>query len=98
MRQAHPLRAMSTEEERALQRAAKATSERVDVVRRAQALLSVRAGASYTHAGFEAGYKGGDSASQVGGRFNPQGPAAVATPAGRGGKGLCTLAHQERGV
>ena len=96
MRQAHPLRAMSTEEERALQRAAKATSERVDVVRRAQALLSVRAGASYTHAAFEAGYKSGDSASQLVERFNQQGLAAVHIAAGRGRKARYTLAQRER--
>jgi len=46
MRATHPLRAMTLDEERAVQRAAKATSERVDVVKRARALLGVRAGQS----------------------------------------------------
>ena len=57
MRAAHPLRAMIPEEERALQRTATATTERVDVVKRARALLAVRVGHSYTHAAHEAGYR-----------------------------------------
>ncbi len=40
MRAAHPLRAMTQEEEQALERTVKASSERVDVVKRARALTS----------------------------------------------------------
>jgi hypothetical protein len=67
MRAVHPLRAMTVDEGGALARAANASSERVDVVKRARALLAVRAGQSYIQAAREAGYKsGGDSVSQLG--------------------------------
>ena len=61
MRQKEPLRALSVQEERELQRVVKATSERVDVVKRAKALLAVRTGQAYTKAAREAGLKSGDS-------------------------------------
>src|SRR5258706_8864120 len=77
MRAAHPLRAVTADEEQALQRTAKATSERVDVVNRARALLAVQAGQSYTQAAQAAGYKSGDSVSQLVERFNQQGLAAL---------------------
>src|SRR5258708_1458961 len=47
-----------------LHRTAKATSERLDVVKRARALLAVQAGQSFTEAAREAGYKSGDSVRQ----------------------------------
>ena len=65
MRAAHPLRAMTQEEEQTLQRLVKATSERVDVVKRAQAILAGGAGKPYTQAAEEAGYKSGDSVSHL---------------------------------
>jgi hypothetical protein len=49
-RQKDPLRELTHQEERALQKLAKATSERMDVVKRANTLLAVRAGKSYTEA------------------------------------------------
>lgn len=45
--QKHPLRAFTLPEAQELHRIAKATSERLDVVKRARALLSVRAGRSF---------------------------------------------------
>ena len=98
MRAAHPLRGMIPEEERALQRTAKATSERVDVVKRARALLAVRVGHSFTHAAHEAGYKSGDRVSQLVARFNQQGLAALQIAGGRGRKARYTLAQRERVV
>jgi hypothetical protein len=77
MRAVHPLRTVTQEEEQALQRIVKASSERVDVVKRAKAILAVRAGQSYTQAAREAGYKSGDSVSQLVERFNQQGLAAL---------------------
>jgi transposase len=87
---------MTAEEERALKRTAKATSERVDVVKRARALLGVQAGQSYTQAAREAGFKGGDSVSQLVVRFNQQGLAALRIAGGRGRKATYTLAQRER--
>src|SRR5258708_37371024 len=77
MRAIYPLRAMTPGEEQAVQHTAKATSERIDVVKRAQALLAVRAGQTYTQAAREAGDKSGDSVSQLVERFNQQGLAAL---------------------
>ena len=96
MRAIHPLRTMTPEEARAVQRTAKASSERVDVVQRARALLAVRAGQAYTQAAREAGYKSGDSVSQLVERFNQQGLAALHIAGGRGRKAQYTAAQRDR--
>jgi transposase len=96
MRATHPLRAMTPDEEQALARTAKASSERVDVVKRARALLAVGAGQSYTQAAHAAGYKSGDSVSQLVERFNQQGLAALHIAGGRGRKVRYTPAQRER--
>jgi len=90
------LRALTADEEWALARAANASSERVDVVKRARALLAVRAGQSYTQAAREAGYKSGDSISQLVERFNEQGLAALHIAGGRGRKAQYTTAQRDR--
>jgi transposase len=77
---------MTKEEEQALERIAKATSERVDVVKRARALLAVQAGKPYIQAAKEAEYKSGDSVSQLVERFNQHGLTALQIAAGRGRK------------
>src|SRR5262245_51657808 len=96
MRATHPLRAMTPDEAQALQRTAKASSERIDVVKRARALLAVRAGQAYTQAAREAGYQSGDSVSQLVERFNQQGLAALPIAGGRGRKVQYTAAQRER--
>ena len=96
MKAAHPLRVMTPEEERAVQRTAKATSERVDVVQRARALLAVQAGQSSTQAAGEAGYQSGDSISQLVERFNQRGLAALPIAGGRGRKAQYTTAQRDR--
>jgi transposase len=96
MRAIHPLRTMTPEEARAVQHTAKASSERVDVVQRARALLAVRAGQAYTQAAREAGYKSGDSVSQLVERFNQQGLAALHIAVGRGRKAQYTAAQRDR--
>ncbi len=98
MRAVHPLRAMTQEEEQAMQRSVKASSERVDVVKRARALLAVRAGKAYTEAGQEAGYQSGDSVSQLVERFNQHGLAALFIAPGRGRKETDTSEQRERMV
>ena len=92
----HPLRALTADEERALQGLAKATSERVDVVRRARAILAVNAGRAYTHAAHAAGLKSEDSVSQLVERFNQQGLAALPIAGGRGRKAQYTAAQRDR--
>lgn len=96
MRQVYPLRAFTAEEEQVLQRIAKATSERVDVVKRAKALLVVRTGKPYTKAAQEVGYKSGDSISQLVIRFNHQGLAALQIAPGRGRKQTYTSEQRAR--
>jgi hypothetical protein len=53
--QKYPLRVLSEREERELQRLIKATSERLDVVRRAKALVAVADGKAFTEAACQAG-------------------------------------------
>jgi transposase len=90
------LRALTAAEEQALQGIAKASSERVDVVQRARALLAVHAGHPYTQAAHAAGYQSGDSVSLLVARFNQQGLASLPIAAGRGRKAQYTAAQRER--
>jgi transposase len=94
--QKHPLRTFTLQEEQALHRMARATSERLDVVKRARALLAVRAGQSFTEAARETGYKSGDSVSQLVERFNRQGLEALLIAAGRGRKPTYTNEQRAR--
>jgi transposase len=96
MRATHPLRALTPTEAQALQRIAKATSERADVIKRAQALLAVNAGQGYTQAAKATGYQSGDSVSQLVERFNQHGLAALSIAAGRGRKVTYTPLQRER--
>lgn len=88
--QKHLLRAFTPPEEQELHRIVKATSERMDVVKRARALLCVQAGRPFTEAAREAGYKSGDSISQLVERFNARGLAALFIAPGRGRKPIYT--------
>ncbi len=63
--QKHPLRALTEQEERALSRIAKASSERVDTVRRAKALLTVSAGEPCAEAAWANGFTSADSAHEL---------------------------------
>ena len=79
-----PLRPLFPLEEQELQRIVKASSERRDRARRAQALLAVAAGQRFTEAATAAGFKSGDSIAQLVARFNQHGLAALDIAAGRG--------------
>ena len=94
--QKEPLRALSEQEERELKRLAKATSERLDVVRRAQALLAVASGKPLTEAAHEAGLKSGDGVGKLVKRFNARGLAALSIAAGAGRKPTYTSVQQAR--
>lgn len=80
------LRSLTSEEETILQRLSKATSERVDTVHRAKALVAVAAGKSFTQAAQEAGLKSSETVSQLVERFNAQGLRVLSIAAGRGRK------------
>lgn len=94
--QKDPLRELTQQEERALQTLAKSTSERKDVVKRADALLSVRAGKPYTEAAKVTGYKSNDAISRLVSRFNQHGLLALSIATGRGRKPTYTSRQQTR--
>src|SRR5260370_42366189 len=68
--QKEPLRPLTMQETHELQRVAKPSSERVDTVRRAKALLALTDGQSFTQAALQAGFKEADSVSKLGRRFH----------------------------
>jgi transposase len=82
--QREPLRRLSRAERAALQRIAKSTSERVDQVRRAIALLAVARTGLFIHAAREAGLHSGTTVADLVARFNQHGLAAVRIARGRG--------------
>jgi transposase len=94
--QKDPLRQLSGQEERELHRIVKATSERLDVIHRARALLGVEAGFSFTEAAHEAGLKSGDGVGKLVKRFNEHGLAALVVAAGRGRKRTYKSEQQAR--
>jgi len=94
--QKYPLRMLTLYEEQELHRIAKATSERLDMVKRARALLSVQAGRTFTDAAHDAGYKSSDSISHLVERFNQRGLAALRTAPGRGRKPTYTAEQRAR--
>ena len=84
--QKEPLRALTPEEQTALERLARSSSERVDRVQRATAVLAVAQGASFAHAARQAGFRSGTTIAGLGGRFNQHGLRALSIAAGRGRK------------
>jgi transposase len=94
--QKEPLRALSEQEERELQRLVKASSERLDVVRRAKVLVAVARGKPFTQAGQEGGLKSGKGVSKLVKRFNASGLAALSIATGRGRKLTYTSQQQGR--
>src|SRR5437016_2641395 len=84
-RQKQGLRPLSEAERDELQRIDKASSERVDTVKRAKALLAVAGGKTYTQAGVSAGLSH-EGVSQLVERFNQRGLAVLVIARGRGRK------------
>ena len=82
--QREPLRRLSRTERAALQCIAKSTSQRVDQVRRATALLAVARTGVFIHAAREAGLRSGTTVADLVARFNRGGLAAVRIASGRG--------------
>ena len=81
-----PLRVLTTEEQGALERIARASSERVDRAHRAQALLAVAAEQPFAQAAHQAGWRSGSTVAGLVQRFNDHGLAALSIAAGRGRK------------
>ncbi|MCC6629395.1 MAG: helix-turn-helix domain containing protein [Chloroflexi bacterium] len=82
--QAEVLRPLTPEERTTLERVRQATSERVDRVRRATALLAVADGASFTAAAQQAGLRSSSTVTALVRRFNRRGLAVLTIAAGRG--------------
>ncbi len=77
------LRELTEEEQQELKRVVKATSERIDAIKRAKALLAVAARATLTKASQEAGLSR-EAVAQMVTRFNQRGLAVLEIAAGRG--------------
>jgi len=92
--QKEPLRSLTVQETHELQRLVKASSERVDTVRRAKALLALTDGQSFTQAAAQAGFKEADSVCKLVRRFHRTGLAALFIAAGCGRK--ATYSSEER--
>jgi transposase len=82
--QREPLRKLSRSERTALERIVRRNNERVDVVRRANALLAVAGTGVFIHAAHEAGLHGGTTVADLVARFNRHGLAALRIATGRG--------------
>jgi transposase len=82
--QREALRPVTPAERAALEQVCRATSGRVDRVRRATALLALAAGASFAAAARQAGYRSGSAVTALVQRFNRRGLAALTIAAGRG--------------
>ena len=80
------LRALTAEERNALTHVVSASSERVDRVRRAKALLLVAQGWPLVVAARWAGFRSSTAVAELVGRFNRRGLAALGIAPGRGRK------------
>src|SRR5258707_7251054 len=94
--QREPLRRLTRAERAALQRIAKSTSERVDVVRRASALLAVARTGVFIHAAHEAGLHSGTTVADLVARFNRRGLAALRIATGRGRRATYLASERAR--
>src|SRR6266568_6586105 len=84
--QREPLRRMTKAERATLRRIVSGSSERVDQVRRATALLAVAQGSAFIGAARQAGLRSGTTVADLVGRFNRHGLAALHIASGRGRK------------
>jgi transposase len=89
--QREPLRRLSRTERAALHQIARSTSERVDQVRRATALLAVSRTGVFIDAAREAGLRSGTTVADLVARFNRHGLAAVRIARGRGRRPTYTV-------
>ncbi len=93
-RQKDPLRVLTAEERRALEQLSRAQSEPTSHVIRAQLLLGVAAGQSYTAAARGVGRRSGDAVARLVARFNREGLAAIVP--GHGGGATVVYGAAER--
>ncbi len=89
-----PLRQLTPHEREELSRKATSSDERVDVVKKAKAILAVADGCTFTAAGKQAGMSH-DGVSQLIERFNTRGLGALSIAPGRGRKPTYTSQDRE---
>jgi len=89
-----PLRQLTPHEREELSRRAISSKERVDVVKKAKAILAVADGCTFTEAGTLAGMSR-DGVSQLVERFNTRGLAVLSIAPGRGRKPTYTSQDHE---
>jgi transposase len=95
-RQVDPLRPLTEEERQWLEKISRSQSEPAAHVARAQALLAVAQGLSYTDAAQVAGRRSGDTVSRWVRRFNHEGLAAIEPKHGGGPPPTYSAAERER--
>jgi hypothetical protein len=95
-RRSDPLRPLTADDRRALERVSRARSDRADRAARAKALLAVADGASYTTAAVAAGRRSGDGVAHLVARFNRRGPGALDARHGGGPSVRYGVAERER--
>src|SRR2546421_7169514 len=95
-RQKDPLRAVTAQERRCLERLSRSSSQPATQVARAKALLMVADGHSYTAAAKAAGYHVGDTVAQMVSRFNVEGVNALEPRHGGGTPASYGVAEKER--
>jgi transposase len=89
------LRCLTQQEQEELSRRVKASSERLDVVKKSQAIRAVASGRSFTEAGKQAGMSR-EGVSQLVERFNQRGLGVLLIAPGRGRKPIYTSEQQGR--
>ena len=94
--QREPLRKLSRSELAALERIVRRSNERVDVVRRATALLAVASTGVFIHAAHEAGLHSGTTVADLVARFNRRGLAALGIATGRGRRATYLVSERAR--
>src|SRR5262249_56055517 len=90
-REGEAVRRLRRAERAALHQIGRSSSERVDHVRRATALLAVARTGIFIHAAREAGLRSGTTVADLVARFNRVGLAAVRIAPGRGRKAIYPL-------
>jgi transposase len=95
-RKKDPLREITEEEQKWLERISRSQSEPVSHVIRAKEILAVAEGCSYAQAAERVGRKCGDPVSQLVERFNQEGLAAIPPKHGGGPKPKYTAAERDR--
>ena len=94
--QREPLRKLSRSERTALERMVRRNNVRVDVVRRASALLAVARTGVFIHAAHEAGLHSGTTVADLVARFNRRGLAALRIATGRGRRATYSASERAR--